>query len=216
MILLIGSQKGGCGKSTLSVNIAALLAQQKKDVLIVDADRQSSSSFWASERATEHPKLEKVHCIQKYDNIKDTLIDLNKRYEFIIVDAAGRDSIELRSSLLVADKLIIPLRPAIFDLETVPKMQEIIEQSLLINPDMDVYAVLTMCPTNPMIGEKNDAIEYLNDYPLIKLTNTLIRDRKIYRDSTNAGLGVVEMSKNASASGKKAKQEIIDLIKEVI
>jgi len=216
MILLIGSQKGGCGKSTLSVNMSALLAKQGKDVVIVDADRQGSSSFWASERSTEHPDAPKVHCIQKYDNIKDTLMDLNNRYEIVIVDAAGRDSLELRSSMLVAHKLLIPLRPAIFDLETVLKMQEIIEQSLMINPDIDIHAVLTMCPTNPVVGEKNDAVEYLEDFPSIKLTHTVIRDRKIYRDSTNTGLGVIEMPENTSASGRKAKQEITDLIKEVM
>jgi chromosome partitioning protein len=216
MIILVGSQKGGCGKSTLSVNISALLAKQGKDVVIVDADRQSSSSFWVNERSTEHADAPKVHCIQKYDNIKDTLIDLNDRYEIVIVDAAGRDSIELRSAILVADKLVIPLRPAIFDLETVPKMQEIIEQSLLINPDIDIHAVLTMCPTNPIVGEKDDAVEYLEDFPNIKLTNAIIRDRKIYRDSTNAGLGVIEMPENSSASGRKAKQEITDLVKEIM
>ncbi len=216
MILLIGSQKGGCGKSTLSVNICAEISQQGKDVVLVDADRQGSSSFLVLERSENNPNLPKVHCIQKYDNIKDTLIDLDNRYEIVIIDAAGRDSLELRSSLLVAHKLIIPLRPAIFDLETVPRMQDIIDHGALINDTLDVYATLTMCPTNPAIGEKNDAIEYLEDFPNIKLTNTIIRDRKIYRDSTNSGMGVVEMTSNNSESGRKAKKEIKDLIKEVM
>jgi chromosome partitioning protein len=216
MIVVIGSQKGGCGKSTLSINICAELARQGKDVMLVDADRQSSSSFWALERSNNNADLPKVHCAQKYDNIKDTLIDFDSRYEIVIVDAAGRDSIELRSALLVAHKLIIPLRPAIFDLETLPKMQDIIEQCLLINPKLDVYATLTMCPTNPVVGEKDDAVEYLADFPGINLTKTIIRDRKIYRDSTNAGKGVVELEENTSESGRKAKQEIKDLIKEVL
>ena len=179
MILVLGSQKGGGGKSTLTANISALLAEQGKDVVVVDADRQSSSSFWAAERAQEHKDLPKVHCVQKYENIKDTLLDLNDRYEVVICDTAGHDSIELRSSILVAHQLLIPLRPAIFDLKTIPKMQEIIEQSLLINPDIVVNAVLTMCPTNPIVGEKDDAIEYLEDFPSVNLIKTVIRDRKI-------------------------------------
>lgn len=216
MIVVIGSQKGGCGKSTISVNVCAELSRMGKDVILVDADRQSSSSFWALERSNNNTDMPKVHCVQKYDNIKDTLIDLNDRYGYVIVDAAGRDSLELRSALLVAHKLIIPLRPAIFDLETLPRMKEIIEQGSLINPDLDVHAVLTMCSTNPIVGEKDDAIEYLADFEGIKLTRTLIRDRKIYRDSTNAGKGVTEFESNTSESARKAKQEIKDLIKEVI
>jgi len=51
MILLIGSQKGGCGKSTLATNIAAALSVQKKDVMLVDADRQGSSSNWFLDRS---------------------------------------------------------------------------------------------------------------------------------------------------------------------
>ena len=50
MIILIGSQKGGCGKSTIAVNIAAALALQGKDVFLLDADPQSSSMRWAQDR----------------------------------------------------------------------------------------------------------------------------------------------------------------------
>ena len=40
MIVLIGSQKGGCGKSTIAINIAAHLAKHNKDIVLVDADPQ--------------------------------------------------------------------------------------------------------------------------------------------------------------------------------
>ncbi len=46
MIILIGSQKGGCGKSTIAINIAAYLAKHKKDIVLVDADPQQSSANW--------------------------------------------------------------------------------------------------------------------------------------------------------------------------
>ncbi len=50
MIILIGSQKGGCGKSTTAVNICAELASQGHDVVLVDADRQCTSANWAMDR----------------------------------------------------------------------------------------------------------------------------------------------------------------------
>jgi chromosome partitioning protein len=49
MIVLIGSQKGGCGKSTIAINIAAYLAKHNKDIVLVDADPQQSSANWVKD-----------------------------------------------------------------------------------------------------------------------------------------------------------------------
>ena len=209
MIILIGSQKGGCGKSTTAVNISAELAGRGHDVVIVDADRQCTSENWAMDRI-ENPVLAKVHCIQKYENIRDTLLDLDKRYEYVIVDAAGRDSRELRTGMTAAHILIVPFRPSQPDLDTLPNMQEIIIQAKDLNPDLKVYGLITMAPTNPIIHEEADARECLIDYPEIKLLSTMIRDRKVYRDAMSDGLSVVEMD------NPKAKAEIKKLIEEIL
>lgn len=209
MIILIGSQKGGCGKSTTAVNISAELAVNGEDVVLVDADRQSTSANWGMDRL-EKEELPKVHVIQKYENIRDTLIDLNNRYGYVIADAAGRDSRELRTGMTAANILIVPFRPSQPDLDTLPKMQEVIVQAKDLNPDLKVYGLITMAPTNPIVHESKEAEEYLKDYPEITLLKTLIRDRKIYRDAMSEGLGVVEMS------NPKAKHEIKTLLKEIL
>lgn len=209
MIVLIGSQKGGCGKSTTAVNICAVLAKNGHDVVLVDADRQCTAANWAMDRA-DNKKLPTVHCIQKYENIRDTLLDLDKRYEYVIVDAAGRDSRELRTGMTAAHILIVPFRPSQPDLDTLPKMQEVIIQARDLNPDLVVHGVLTMAPTNPVINEVAEACEYLQDYPEIKLLDTaIIRDRKVYRDAMSEGMGVIEMR------NPKAVDEIESLIREV-
>lgn len=96
MIILIGSQKGDACKSTLAVNLAAKYAREGSDVVLVDADRQSTSANWCSDRAETNAPV--VHCIQKYDDVRATLKDLATRYEVVIVDTAGRDSKELRTA----------------------------------------------------------------------------------------------------------------------
>ena len=209
MIILIGSQKGGCGKSTTSVNISAELAGRGHDVVIVDADRQCTSANWAMDRI-ENPVLAKIHCVQKYENIRDTLLDLDQRYEYVIVDAAGRDSRELRTGMTAAHSLIVPFRPSQPDLDTLPNMQDIIIQAKDLNPDLKVYGLITMAPTNPIIHEEADARECLMDYPEIELLSTMIRDRKVYRDAMSDGLSVVEMD------NPKAKAEIKKLIEEIL
>lgn len=210
MVILIGSQKGGCGKSTTAVNLSAALANNGQDIVLVDADRQCTSSNWAMDRQEERPDYPVIHNVQKYENIRNALLDLNKRYETVIVDAAGRDSRELRTGMTAADILIVPFRPSQPDLDTLPRLQEIITQAKDLNSELTVYGLLTMAPTNPAVHEIEEAQDYLNDYPEIDLLNTIVRDRKVYRDAMGEGLGVVEMN------NPKAKQEIQDLVQEVL
>ena len=176
-IIVAGSQKGGSGKSTTVTDICAALVNEGHDVMLVDADRQSTAANWVADRA-ENKVLETVHCTQKYDNIRDTLLDLDKRYDYVIVDAAGRDSRELRTGILAADILIVPFKPSQPDLDTLPKIQEIITQAKDLNPKLKVYALLTMAPTNPIIHEANEAKEYLSQYPDITLLESIICERR--------------------------------------
>ena len=214
MIILIGGKKGGSGKSTITMNLAAELARQKKDVMIVDTDRQSSTAEWATERIRSQSTLPEIFCVQKYNEIHTTLLDLNKRYEYVLVDTAGRDAPELRSAMIVANKLLIPVRPSQLDLNTIPDMQKIIQESKLVNQNLLTLAVLSMAPTNPIVNEAKEAQEFLAEFPSITLLKTIVRDRKIYRDAVSEGLGVVEIDKT-NESARKAKKEIQDLAKEI-
>lgn len=209
MIILIGSQKGGCGKSTLAINLSTILVNHGRDIVLVDADRQGTASRWAQDRIAD-VSLTKVNCIQKFENIRETLLDLNQRYEIVLVDTAGRDSRELRTGMTVADILLIPFRPSQADLDTLVNLKDVIQQARDINPKLKVMGLLTMTPTNPQVNEAEEAIEYLKDYPEISLLSTVICDRKIYRDSISEGKGIIEMN------NEKAKSEIKQLIQEII
>lgn len=210
MIILIGSQKGGCGKSTLATNIAAALAVNGKDVMLVDADRQGSSSNWFLDRS-ENKALPQVHSVQKYDDVRASVLDLAKRYEYVIIDAAGRDSVELRTSMMVANTFVMPVRPSQFDLDTVPRMTEIYNDAKLHNPNLKFKAIITMGSPNPVIHESQEAQSFFENYPDITLLKTIIRERKAYRDAiSGVGLGVVELD------NPKAKIEINGLLSEVL
>lgn len=209
MIILVVSQKGGCGKSTLATNICAFLAQNH-DVLLVDADRQPTSSEWLAERR-QRKGLPKVTGVQKYGEIDDTLIEFNTKYEYVVVDCAGKDSSEMRSAMLVADIAITPVRPSQADLNTLDVLcNVIIKQALRINQSMKSLIVLTMAPTNPQINEIHDAKSFIEDYPILKLCNQIIYDRKVYRDCLSEGMGVTEFT------NEKASDEMNSLMEEVL
>jgi chromosome partitioning protein len=208
MIILVGSQKGGCGKSTLAVNLAAELKRLNKDVLLVDADRQGTASRWAQDR--EQTEQAHIPSVAQYDNIHSTLKELNTKYDYLVVDVAGRDSRELRTGMLAADLLVTPFRPSQADLDTLPHLEEVITQAGDMNPDLRCMAVLTLAPSNLQIKEAKEAKEYLSDFPVFEVAKTVVHDRKAYRDSLSEGLGVVEWRDS------KAKAEIQLLIQEII
>lgn len=207
-IILIGSEKGGVGKSTLATNLAALLATQNKNVMLVDADRQSTSANWAQDRqATD---LAKVNCVRQYDNIKDTLLALKPLFDYVIVDCQGRDSRELRTGLLAADIAITPFRPSQWDLDTLPYMTKVLSEARDYNVNLTSFAIITMSPTNPQINELKQARDYFAEFPQIKLLDTIINDRKVYRDAASMGRGVVELDND------KATDEITKFAQEIL
>lgn len=208
MIILIGSRKGGCGKSTVAVNVAAELAGQGQDVVLVDTDPQRTTAAWAHDRE-EIEGMSKVLCEEHHNNIGDKLLDLSPHYNYVVVDTAGRDSREWRTGMAVADLLIVPLRPSQPDLDTLPHLNDLVSQAKQLNDKLIVRALLTMVPTNPHIRETEEALEILGDYPAIVPLSAMIRDRKVYRDAISEGRSVGEMH------NPKARQEMHQLMKEL-
>ncbi len=204
MIVLLGSYKGGCGKSTLATSIAAMLANQGADVVLVDADKQSTASTWAADREAD-TSLPAVACVQKYDNIRQTLLDLDRRYSHVVVDCAGHDSKELRTGMTAAHVMVSPFRPSQPDLDTAHKLADLIEAAKEVNENLKVCAVLTMCPSNPAITEIQDAQAYLSQVTGLALFTPCIHDRKVYRDAICSGKGVTETNND------KAKAELLAL-----
>jgi chromosome partitioning protein len=214
LILLLGQTKGGVGKSTLAVNISVVLAQRGGDVLIVDADRQASASGWWADRKMNYPDAPKIACVQAFGEIDGTLEDLDKRYGFVIVDVAGRESEELRSALCVCDAILIPVKPGQFDLSALHSLATVVQQSRRINPTLKAYGVLSIAPTNAKGKEIAQARGAINGYPEVVQLTTVICDRKIYRDSISVGLGVTEV-KDSSLSVKNAQGEVNNLVEEI-
>lgn len=207
MIILLGSQKGGCGKSTLATNISASLALRGFEVCLLDADKQITSGSWAIER--EAHKLSPITSLQKYGPLASTLKDLAKRYQYVVVDTAGRDSDELRSAMLVADLAIFPFRPSQADLYTANNVESIANNARDLNEKLKVYYILSIAPTQANASEISDAKDFFESQDA-NLLKEIIFDRKAYRDAFREGRGVEEWT------DKKAKTEIGKLIDEII
>lgn len=195
-IIVVGEEKGGSTKTTTLTNLAAWLAQQGHDVIVLDTDKQATASNFIARRnaaIANGDDLPVIHCAQKTGEIYQTAIDLAHRYEYVLIDVSGRDSAELRQALVAADRLLMPLQASIADIETLGKMDELIKLARPMNPRLTVRAMIARAPNNPSGDEVSDARAFLADFPDIPLMRSLTRDRKIYRTALLEGRGVVEM-----------------------
>lgn len=209
MIVLIGGEKGGTGKSTITTNIAIALVYQDEEVLIVDCDPQCTASKWVNRRNKKFPALPKIYCIEKTGDIFDTIKDVASRYKHVLIDAGGRDSEELRTAMVACHKIYIPLKASQPDIETSKHMSQLVKLAKGLNNKLMAAAVISMAPTNPVLVEDQEATELLSKLPEIIVSSVIIRERKVYRDAMADGKGVLEYD------NYKAKKEINDLVKEI-
>lgn len=213
MITLVGSEKGGTGKTTIAVNLAVCLAKIGKDVILVDTDKQPSASNFFAVR-DENGVEPRVVCVQKNGkSLAKDIISLSEKYEYVIVDAGGRDSLELRFSLGVADQVIIPIQPTQLDLWTLDQMDKLVRQAQALNSNLKRAAVvLNMVSTNIGNTDAEEAAELINDYEDLTILTNRIKERVPFQRSIREGKGVVEYT----PKDPKAHNEIVKLFKEVM
>lgn len=209
MIVMIGGIKGGTGKSTIATNLAAYLAGGGADVLLLDVDPQASAYKWAMRRQENHPDAPKVRTAQASGRAFDVVRDMADRYEHIVIDSGGHASDAMKSAMLGAQKLYVPLRPSQADLETVGDIVSMIGDVRAFNADLQAFSLVSLASTNPSVFEAREAREALTDLADLALSDCIVRDRKIYRDAFFEGVGVVEMTTN------KATPEIQLLAQEI-
>lgn len=210
-IILVGGEKGGTGKTTLATNLAALRALAGRDVLLIDTDVQASASYWAQSR-DEGKVPPRVACIQKFGNgLQAAVQDLARRYQDILIDAGGRDSVELRVGLVVAERAFIPIQASQFDIWTLGRMDDLVRTAQGFNPALQAWVVISRASTHPAVTETMEAQSLLSDFEHLRLAKALIRDRITYRKAAREGLCVEEMQ----PADPKAVEEMQGLFREV-
>src|SRR3954447_2006611 len=134
MIVLLAQTKGGVGKSTLAVNLAIERSRAGRDVLLVDADEQGTAMDFTALRteALGSPGYTAVSLAGPA--VRTQVLQLQPKYEDIIIDAGGRDTTGLRAALTVADVAIVPFKPRTFDLWVVDKVVSLITQGSRMKP----------------------------------------------------------------------------------
>lgn len=125
MIYGLTNSKGGVGKTTISVHLAAWLTKKKRSVVFIDADPQSSASQWI--RELELPiKLEQIDAPEK---IISRLAKLAGEWDDIVIDGPAGLSATTRAIMLRADRVFLPCGPSILDLRAASKAVQLLREA---------------------------------------------------------------------------------------
>lgn len=110
-VIVVANPKGGVGKSTLSTNLAGYLALQGHKVMLGDVDRQQSSRTWLSLRP------QAARPIAGWDATHDQIVKPPKGTTHVVLDTpAGLHGKRFDELMKLADKIVVPLQPSIFDI----------------------------------------------------------------------------------------------------
>lgn len=199
MILVVGGEKGGAGKSCIAQNLAVWLKTEGHDVLLLDADPQRTSYLWAQERQANEALIQ-LPVEHASGDLRSLLKDRATRYATIVVDVGGADSATLRSAMTVATHILLPLRPKRRDLKTLANLEHLVSLTLPINPSVIVRTLISQAPTLPsQFGRIHDAKEACESFGLQPL-NAIIFNRNVYDDADEAGSSVMELGTDPKAS----------------
>jgi chromosome partitioning protein len=136
-IVMVGSEKGGVGKSAIARNLAVFSVMNGKDTCLVDADPQGTVITWHTKRLDHEPYVHVVQMTTALDKegrpdrlgISNRLAAEAKRHDVVIVDVGGRASSELVTSMTVADLLITPFSPSEDDTLTLGKVLKLVDEA---------------------------------------------------------------------------------------
>ncbi|MBV1731148.1 MAG: ParA family protein, partial [Hydrogenophaga sp.] len=110
-VVVVANPKGGVGKSTLSTNVAGYFASQGHGVMLGDADRQQSSALWLRLRP------ETARPITTWNISHDLIARPPRDTSHVVLDTpAGLHGWRFKDVLKLADKVLVPLQPSIFDI----------------------------------------------------------------------------------------------------
>jgi chromosome partitioning protein len=206
MIIVIANSKGGVGKSTVAVHLAAWLHEQGHRVILADCDSQQSSSEWIREAA---PEVKAVR-LDNPDEILNEIPALAQEADFVVADGPGSQTETSRALLLRADLAIVPCKASMLEVRALAKATDVLRQAQDIRAGKPkAVIVLSMVGKNYRLTQ--DMKEAAAALQLPMAATPLIL-RQVYADAP----GQLAVVSKLGSRAREAAHEVDKLFREIL
>ena len=204
MVISFLNQKGGVGKTTLAVNVAAELARNEHDVLLIDADKQGSASTWASLREEADFKVVSL----ARENMARDAMKLAAGHTYTVIDGPPHAESISRSCIVASDLVLLPIEPSGLSTWASDLTVRQIREAQEIKYNLKCGFVVSRKIGNTVIGREIRALAAEQNIPILAAE---INQRVAYAESLTMGRTIFEW-----APGSFAAEEIEKLTEEIL
>ena len=198
-IIAIISQKGGAGKTTIALHLAVAAVNAGQSVAVIDLDPQASATSWGDSRENENPSVISTQ-LSRLDKVLAAA--RNAGADLAIIDTAPHSESASLAAARIADTILIPCRPAIFDIRAIIQTIDLVK---LAGKSGSASVVLNTVPPRGTLAEEATLAIASCDVPVCPVH---IGQRAAYLHALTAGKSAEEYEPNG-----KAAEEISSLYK---
>lgn len=186
MILALTGQKGGVGKSTTAIALAAAGIERGLRVLLVDADPQATARTWGDVAAEAGHPTPTVIAMGATMHKPEQLPNLSRGYDLVVIDCPPRHGDVQRSALMVANVALLPCGPSAADAWALSASIEVTREAQVLRESLHACVLITRKQGRTALGKGARDVLEASGLPVL---STELHYRIAYQESIAAGLG---------------------------